>query len=270
MTTRPVSAGASWRRTDSTSGSSGIGGDRSLATHAVRRRAPIGRRRREHPISDVDDALAPRPDAAAARARAPGRDRDDAGRPEQARPRDRTGRPLPYDTDLDRSQRTEEHDYGSQDEALSTGLRLWSEHRFFEAHECLEDVWHQATPGDREFWKGVIQVAVGCVHDQRGNPDGAVTLLRRAADYLDPYPSPHHGIDTDELRRRARAMADQVDDQGTGVATYPTVPTTSDGAFVGARPGDGPHPLRDEPAWRRPPRGDDATTAASSPDRSDA
>ncbi len=195
----------------------------------------------------------------ARRARSPGisvdRDRDELGRPEQARPRDRTGRPLPYDTDV--VELTEEHDYDTQDEALATGLRLWGEHRFFEAHECLEDVWHPAGEQDREFWKGVIQVAVGCVHDQRGNAQGAVTLLHRAAAYLAPYPSPYHGIDTAELRRRAVAMAAVVAERGTGVADYPLVPVTADGAHVGAAPDDGPHPLRDEPAWRSVPRSGD-------------
>jgi hypothetical protein len=181
------------------------------------------------------------------------RDRDDLGRPEQARPRDRTGRPLPYDTDV--TERTEEHEYDTVDEALVVGLRLWDQDRFFEAHECLEDVWHQASAPDREFWKGVIQVAVGCVHHQRGNASGCVTLLRRAADYLQPYPEVHHGIETARLRRAARAMADAVEDAGATVPhDYPRVPAVDGGPFVGAGPDDGPFPLRDEPAWRSPPR----------------
>lgn len=182
------------------------------------------------------------------------RDRDERGRPEQARPRDRTGRPLPYDTAV--TELTEEHEYGTVDEALVTGVRLWTEHRFFEAHECLEDVWHQAEEDDREFWKGVIQVAVGCVHHQRGNASGCVTLLRRAADYLDPYPDVHHGIDTAGLRQTARAMAAVIERAGETVPhDYPTFPAVADGPYVGTGPDEGPFPLRDEPAWRTPPRG---------------
>lgn len=181
------------------------------------------------------------------------RDRDDRGRPEQARPRDRTGRPLPYDTDV--TDLVEEHDYETVDEALATGVALWGEHRFFEAHECLEDVWHQAAEADREFWKGVIQVAVGCVHHQRGNAEGCVTLLRRAADYLDPYPDVHHGVRARDLRSSARTMATAIEAAADTVAhDYPTFPATDDGPYVGDAPGQGPFPLRDEPAWRQPPR----------------
>ena len=138
---------------------------------------------------------------------------------------------------------------------MATGVDLWGQHRFFEAHECLEDVWHQAAAGDREFWKGVIQVAVGCVHHQRDNASGCVTLLRRAADYLDPYPDVHHGIDTAALRRAARSMAAAVEQAGRTVRLpYPSLPTVDGGPYVGARPDEGPFPLRDEPAWRTPPR----------------
>ena len=136
------------------------------------------------------------------------------------------------------------------------GLSLWEQERFFEAHECLEDVWHQARPEDREFWKGVIQVAVGCVHHQRGNAEGCATLLRRAADYLEPYPAPHHGVDTARLRRSARSMAEAVEAAGETVpCDYPQVPAVDGGPFVGDTPDDGPFPLRDEPAWRQQPRG---------------
>lgn len=76
-----------------------------------------------------------------------------------------------------------------------------------------------------------------------------MTLLRRATEYLAPYPSPHHGVDVELLRRRALAMADRVAQEGTVALDYPTVPVVDGGPFVGATPDDGPHPLRDEPPW---------------------
>ncbi|MEX0835666.1 MAG: hypothetical protein WD010_06215, partial [Nitriliruptor sp.] len=70
------------------------------------------------------------------------RDRRPDGRPENARPRDRTGRPLPYGTtDVPV---TEEHEPVTVEEALLLGVGLWNDERLLEAHECLEHLWHAA------------------------------------------------------------------------------------------------------------------------------
>jgi uncharacterized protein len=181
------------------------------------------------------------------------RDRRDDGRPEQARPRDRTGRPLPYGTEG--VPLTEEHDPATVEEALRLGAELWNEQRFFEAHECLEHVWHAAPEDDRDLWQGVIQVAVAGVHLQRGNPTGAVALLERAAERLDRYPDVHRGIDVATTRRRCRADAAAI---RAGTATevrIPAFPATGAGAWFtpdpsALTPPDGPTPIPDEPAWR--------------------
>jgi predicted metal-dependent hydrolase len=153
----------------------------------------------------------------------------------------------------------EDFDYDTVDEALALGVELWEQHRYFEAHECLEDVWHHAAPGDREFWKGVIQVAVGCVHHQRANPAGAVTLLERAADRLERYPDIHHGVDVEQLTVFARGAVAAVRDAGFCVEIgYPEFPRMDDGPWV-AGPDASPTPLSRLPAWRLPggQRGDD-------------
>ena len=54
------------------------------------------------------------------------------------------------------------------------------------------------------LWKGLAQLAVGLTHAARGNSTGAVRLLRRGADHIEPYlPEPPHGIDLDGLLRWA-------------------------------------------------------------------
>ncbi|GGI07255.1 DUF309 domain-containing protein [Egicoccus halophilus] len=181
------------------------------------------------------------------------RDRRDDGRPEQARPRDRTGRPLPYGTtDVPLAQ---EHEPRSVEEALLLGVALWNDERFFEAHECLEHVWHAAPEADREFWQGVIQVAVAGVHLQRGNLAGATALFGRAADRLAGYPDVHRGIDVEQLRvactgaRAALQDADAVIEIG-----FPEFPAMDGGPWFtpdpsALRPPELPTPLSDEPVW---------------------
>jgi hypothetical protein len=145
------------------------------------------------------------------------RDRNAEGRAENARPRDRYGRPLARDAVDELGDRPDPAEtVGSVAEALREAVALFDERRFFEAHEFLEWVWKsdEVEPGDRDFWKGVTQVAVGFAHTQRGNDSGAVTLLERAARHISPYPSPHYGIDVEALTTAALAVARRVEQEG--------------------------------------------------------
>jgi uncharacterized protein len=151
--------------------------------------------------------------------------------PSHTRPRDRYGRPLPREAADEMPARVEPEDVATTvQEALERGITLFDEQRFFEAHEFFEFIWkHDAVDAaDRDFWKGVTQVAVGCVHTQRGNATGALTLLQRAADHLGPYPSPHHGVDTATLREQALAVAERVRATGAspdvGFPSFPRYP----------------------------------------------
>jgi hypothetical protein len=145
------------------------------------------------------------------------RDRNAEGRPENARPRDRYGRPLARDAVDELGDRPDPAEVvGSVDEALREAATLFDQRRFFEAHEFLEWVWKsdQVDSRDRDFWKGVTQVAVGFAHTQRGNDSGAVTLLQRAVRHIAPYPSPYCGIDVEALATAALAVARRVEQDG--------------------------------------------------------
>jgi uncharacterized protein len=113
------------------------------------------------------------------------RDRDPAGKPRNARPRDALGRPLPRgDAGLatipDELALAGPDAAGLADELLRAG-------RPFHAHEVLEASWKSAPPDERDLWQGLAQVAVGLTHAHRGNARGAVTLLRRGADRVRAY-----------------------------------------------------------------------------------
>lgn len=145
------------------------------------------------------------------------RERDAEGRPENARPRDRFGAPLPRGSVDEMSHREEPDDVvGSVPEAFERAVELFDAQRFFEAHEFLEWIWKHpdVDPVDRDFWKGVTQVAVGGVHTQRRNARGALTLLERAAGYLAPYPTPHRGVRTADLAAAALRLAAAVRREG--------------------------------------------------------
>ncbi len=125
------------------------------------------------------------------------RDRDQSGRPRNARARDALGRPLP------RAQagagQAPLPDAGLPDAGLPDDLavsgpdaarladQLLRAARPFHAHEVLEAAWKSGPPHERDLWQGLAQIAVGLTHAHRGNARGAVTLLRRGAQRVRAY-----------------------------------------------------------------------------------
>lgn len=116
---------------------------------------------------------------------APARDRDTRGRALNARPRDGLGRPLPRDSEG--VERVPEDLALAPFACLAEAQRLLDAGRPFHAHEVLEGTWKAAPPAERHLWQGLAQLAVGLTHLARGNPTGAVTLLRRGAAHIAPY-----------------------------------------------------------------------------------
>jgi hypothetical protein len=150
--------------------------------------------------------------------RGEGRDRDAAGRPRNARPRDGLGRPL------DR-QAAGEPTIGDDpalppEESLALAQRLLDAGRPFHAHEVLEASWRAAPAGERELWRGLAQLAVGLTHAARGNRRGAVALLRRGAAAVGGYAGQDcHGIDPAALAAAAGTLADRIEADGPVAST---------------------------------------------------
>ena len=145
------------------------------------------------------------------------RDRDLSGRPRNTRPRDGLGRPLPHGARG--VERVPEDVVLSPEDAIGQAQRLIDDGYPFHAHEVFEAVWKATSGEHRELWQGLAQLAVGLTHVQRGNPKGAVALLRRSADRIDPYAgeSPH-GLDVAGLAGHARSLAARIERGGSCAA----------------------------------------------------
>ena len=119
------------------------------------------------------------------------RDRDPAGRPRNARPRDALGRPLdPADgpgSGADGTDRIPDDLVITGAEAAALADRLLRDGRPFHAHEVLEAAWKTGPAGERDLWQGLAQIAVGLTHARRGNARGAVALLSRGAERVRGY-----------------------------------------------------------------------------------
>ena len=84
--------------------------------------------------------------------------------------------------------------------SLERGIELFNAGRFWDAHEAWEEAWMPDRKGpDSGFYKGLIQVAAGCLHYGRRNRRGTVNKWRSGADYLRPYQPAHLGVDLGPL-----------------------------------------------------------------------
>src|ERR1700751_2809417 len=74
--------------------------------------------------------------------------------------------------------------------------------RYFEAHEELELVWRGAPAQERDFYQGLVHVAVAWYQAGRGKPVATARQLEKALRRLEPYDPPHRGVDVAALRRQ--------------------------------------------------------------------
>lgn len=79
--------------------------------------------------------------------------------------------------------------------SLEEGLDLIRRGEYFAAHEVLEDVWRASEPQERDFYQGLVHVAVAWYQAGRGNRVGCERQLEKAARRLGPFAPEHRGVD---------------------------------------------------------------------------
>ena len=97
---------------------------------------------------------------------------------------------------------------------LERGLDLIRGQEFFEAHEELELAWRAAPAGERDFFQGLVHVAVAWYQAGRGNRVGCERQLEKAQRRLRPYAPEHRGVDLSSVLAQV-AAAQQVVEGGS-------------------------------------------------------
>jgi uncharacterized protein len=84
--------------------------------------------------------------------------------------------------------------------AYERGLELIEEGDYFAAHEALEEAWRAATTDDRDFFQGLVHVAVAWHHaDVTGRELACERQLEKAARRLAPYRPSHRDLDVTDV-----------------------------------------------------------------------
>ena len=108
-------------------------------------------------------------------------------------------------------------------EALARGLAQFNDGLFYECHDTLEEVWSGVRGPSRDFFQGLIQVAVGFYHLGNGNRAGAERLLRRALARLSRYPGRYAGVALAPLREAAAGWVEALETDAPLPGRPPTI-----------------------------------------------
>ena len=95
--------------------------------------------------------------------------------------------------------------------AYKRGLVLARAGSFFAAHEAFEEAWRACTPGDRDFYQGLVHVAVAWYQAGRGNRNGCARQLEKAARRLGPYAPAHRGVNVADVLAQVATAVDRVE-----------------------------------------------------------
>lgn len=81
------------------------------------------------------------------------------------------------------------------------GIHLFNQGHYFEAHEELEQAWMADRGAGRDLYRAILQIAVAYLQIQRQNYNGAVKMLLRVHQWIQPLPDICRGVNIDQLRQ---------------------------------------------------------------------
>lgn len=94
------------------------------------------------------------------------------------------------------------------------GIAQFNEQQFYACHDTFEELWMQAEVLDRNFYQGLLQIAVGCYHLSNSNWRGAVILLGEGIGRLEEYEPIYSEINITELIEQSRNLLDFLQEIG--------------------------------------------------------
>jgi uncharacterized protein len=115
------------------------------------------------------------------------------------------------------------------DERFYRGLEEFNSERFFEAHEVLEDLWHEYRELDRIFIQGLIQIAAAFYHLQSRNLKGAVSQFAKGSEKLTHFLPAYKDVSVAKLLEDVRENLQRIQQTANmsfDSITYPQIQYT--------------------------------------------
>ncbi len=104
---------------------------------------------------------------------------------------------------------------------LLTAIKKFNEADYFECHEILEDIWFDVRGNSRDFYQGLLHIAVGFYHLTKINTKnalpasgvashnfkGTIIQLDKAINKLNKYDEVYSGIKLHELLKQLKSIS---------------------------------------------------------------
>ncbi len=99
------------------------------------------------------------------------------------------------------------------------GIEQFNHQEFYSCHDTLEALWMDSVEPDKQFYQGILQIAVGCYHLGNHNWRGAVILLGEGIRRLSDYQPDYQDIDVSRLVDKSQQLLyylQQIDPEQVG------------------------------------------------------
>lgn len=107
------------------------------------------------------------------------------------------------------------------DPRFGEAIRLFNAGEWYACHDGLEELWHETAGPLRPVLQGLLQLAVGQLHLERGNRRGATILTGEGLGRLQRFEAPCLGLDLPDLCRQARCWLITLQGDGPPEALQP-------------------------------------------------
>lgn len=99
-------------------------------------------------------------------------------------------------------------------EAFWLGVEQFNQRQFYDCHDTLEAIWTEAETSDKNFYQGILQVAVALYHLRNLNWQGAVVLMGEGVNRLRAYQPEHYTIDVEQFLADTVALLRDIQQAG--------------------------------------------------------
>ena len=89
---------------------------------------------------------------------------------------------------------------------VKQAIELFNQGEYYRCHDALETAWRDEQEPVRNLYHGILQVGIAYFQIERGNYRGAVKMLLRVRQWLNPLPDVCQGVAVAELREGVTAV----------------------------------------------------------------